>query len=275
MVYDDLGRDADKEDIEEACDALLTKTAEEISEAIHGRTEKDRAHSKAAMGHLIEDDFFGIAQNTSSKPDFEEAGIELKVTPLTHTGGGELLRPKERLVISMVDYHDIVDADYWTDVPALDKKLHDVLIIWYIHLDEDRSKYPVIWWTIWNPSDEQSEKIQEDFELIKQKVKEGERLRTRMGDFLGTCPKHNSDFVKENPKESESNALVGSHPTRDYEQRRGWQIKTTGMLDVIEEACDLEREKRGRATGINNEELWQLAKEKSTSFERVEDEEVD
>ncbi|MFB6207850.1 MAG: MutH/Sau3AI family endonuclease [Candidatus Nanohaloarchaea archaeon] len=267
MSHEPIGRDASRQEIEEACDALLCKTTEEISEAIHERTEADRAHSKAAISHLIEDDYFGIPQNTSEEPDFEEAGIELKVTPLhPNDSKGELLRPKERLVISMVDYNDIVEADHWTDVPALDKKLHDVLLIWYVHLEEDRSGYPIIWWTIWSPTEEQSEMIQEDFELIKEKVEEGERLRTRMGEFLGTCPKHNSNFIKENPEESESGALVGSHPTREYEQRRGWQIKTSGMLDILEDACGIEREKRGRATGINRNRIWGLAEEKSTEL---------
>lgn len=270
MLEDKLGKDADRVDIFKACNFLLGKTAEEISEEIHNKTEKDRVHSKAAMGHLIEDDFFGIERNTSSKPDFEEEGIELKVTPLKPTGKGKLLRPKERMVISMVNYHDIVEADHWTDVPTLNKKLKDVLIIWYVHLDKNRSKYPVIWWDLWSPTQEQSEKIQEDFEMLKKKVEEGERLRTRWGEFLGTCPKHNSNFVKENPEESESNALVGSHPTREYEQRRGWQIKPAGMLEVIKESCNLDVEKVGRASGINREKLWELAEQKSSELELLE-----
>ncbi|MFB6200084.1 MAG: MutH/Sau3AI family endonuclease [Candidatus Nanohaloarchaea archaeon] len=263
MSHTPIGRNASLEEIEEACDALLCKTTEEISEAIHERTQPDRVRSKSAISNLIEEDYFGIPQNSLEEPDFEETGIELKVTPVyPNDKEGELLRPKERLVVSQVNYTDIIEADHWTDVPALDKKLHDVLLIWYVHLEEDRTGYPFIWWTIWNPTEEQSERIQEEFELTKEKVEAGERLRTKTGDFLGTCPRHNSDFVKENPEESEPGALVGSHPTREYEQKRAWQIKSAGVFDILASSSGLKKETRGRATGINREKLWKKAEER-------------
>ncbi|QLD91214.1 hypothetical protein HWV07_08700 [Natronomonas salina] len=75
--------------------------------------------------------------------------MELKGTPLRPTGDDEIVRPKERLVLSMVNYNDIAEADHWAEVPALRKKLNKTLIIWYIHgTGEDRADYPFIWWAL-------------------------------------------------------------------------------------------------------------------------------
>jgi DNA mismatch repair protein MutH len=259
MDYDELelGRDADKRQIIEASNFLAGKTLKQLDDSIEEARGGNRVTSKDKVNSFIEQKFFQIEDpNNSSNSDFEEEGIELKVTPLTPTGKGKLLRPKERMVIGMVDYNDILNAEHWTEVEELSEKMQDVLIVWYVHLDGDRPEYPVVWYELWNPSEEQSDKIQEDFELIQEAVKDGERLRTRMGQFFGTCPKHNSDFVKENPAESEPGALVGDHPTREYEQRRGWQIKPAGMLQILSQATGLPVTYEGRASGIDRNRLW-------------------
>ncbi|MFC6993854.1 MutH/Sau3AI family endonuclease [Haladaptatus sp. GCM10025707] len=242
MVNPALGRNANEDEIKAASDALLGKTLQEISESIHGRANSERHRSKMAVANLIEEDYFGIQINSDQAPDFEQAGIELKVTPLKTTGGGKLVRPKERLVLSMVDYGDIVKADHWTEVPALEKKLQRLLIIWYLHLQgENRANFPIIWHNIWEPSEERSKQIQADFKTIQEKVQQRESPSERHTEFLGTCPKHGGGFDKENPENSSRSALVapGNHPFNEYAERRGWTIKSGAMLEVLHESTGL------------------------------------
>lgn len=258
-----VGRYASREEIAEAANALLGKTAADISGNIENRTRRSRTRSKAAMSHLIETDYFGIKDNSRSEPDFVDAGIELKVTPLAVTGKGALLRQKERLKIGSVNYHETYEAVRWSDVDLLQHKLNDVLIIWYIHLeDTPRSEFPVVWWSFWSPSTEQEEQMQRDFERTWRVIAEGEELTTRMCEFLGTFSDNAGGFNKQDPLASDPKSFTRSHPTREVAQIRGWCIKQgqTGMLKVIEDATGLERMSRNGATGISRTRFEKLTK---------------
>ena len=57
---------------------------------------------KGVLGNLIEECYFGYKANSSTSADFEEAGVELKVTPYKKTIKG--YKAKERLVITMINY---------------------------------------------------------------------------------------------------------------------------------------------------------------------------
>ena len=59
--------------------------------------DSDEGFNKAFFGHLFETDVFGMNINSFSRPDFEEAGIELKVTPYKKNRDNTL-SAKERLV---------------------------------------------------------------------------------------------------------------------------------------------------------------------------------
>lgn len=58
---------------------------------------------KGGLGNLIEEKFFHYAANSDSRPDFPEAGVELKVTPYKIGADGSF-SAKERLVLTMIDY---------------------------------------------------------------------------------------------------------------------------------------------------------------------------
>ena len=57
---------------------------------------------KGNLGNIIEE-VLGIAPNCEQRPDFEELGVELKVTPVEH-GTRDAWRAGERLVITMISY---------------------------------------------------------------------------------------------------------------------------------------------------------------------------
>jgi DNA mismatch repair protein MutH len=267
MVGIQSGAEASEEEILEATNELLGKTFSDIDKKIQGMVDDTRAKSKHGVANVIEEGYFNIPINSSPAPDFEEAGIELKVTPLRPTGGGDLVRPKERLVLSMVDYNDIVSADAWTDVPTLRKKLDKTLIIWYIHVvGEDRADYPIVWWHLWEPKQNErwANQLQEDFEICKERVLNGETPSEKHTELLGTCPKHSGGYNHDNPAESPSHAVVAddAHPVLDNAERRGWSIGMGGAMDLFQAATDLPKASRGRASGIEISALEQAASER-------------
>ncbi|QLD89110.1 hypothetical protein HWV07_08735 [Natronomonas salina] len=262
------GSDADEDDILRATNALLGRTFGDIDEQIHGMTDDSRASSKHGVANVIEEGYFNIPINSDAGPDFSKTGIELKVTPLRLTGNNDLVRPKERLVLCMCDYNEVVDANHWTDVPALRKKLSRVLIIWYLHIvGQDRSTYPIVWWTLWEPMTDPywSEILQSNFEICKQRILDGDTPSEKHTRLLGTCPKHGGGYDRDNPSQSPRSSRVApdAHPTLDYAEKRGWSIGMSGCMELFTAATGLENAKRGRATGIELNALWGAASQRA------------
>ena len=104
----------------------------EISESIGMLDENHRKHTKGVAAKVVETEYFGIPSNSSEKPDFEDLGIELKVSPLRYLERVDLYTTKERNVIKMVDYNEIAETDHWTDM-KVSQKLQRVLYVLYVH----------------------------------------------------------------------------------------------------------------------------------------------
>lgn len=144
---------------------------------------------RGKLGNEIERFFFNYSPNSSKLADFNEAGLELKVTPLKRTASGVLM-PKERLVLSMVNYKSIVEETW--DNNSLQKKLKLLLLMFYIH-DADKETVDLIFELIdkWSPSAKDLAIIRADWETIVCKVKEGKAHEISEGDtlYLGACTK--------------------------------------------------------------------------------------
>lgn len=269
MNHEPIGRSATRSEITDSAYTLLGLTFGDVSSDILGMSDNERAQSKHGVANVIEEGYFGIERNSSPAPDFEGAGVELKVTPLKLTGNDELVRPKERLVLSMVDYNDIANSEHWSDVPALSKKLEQMLVVWYIHIvDENRADYPVIWCDLWEVDEEWSERFQRDFEVLKEKVLAGEVPSERHTEYLGTCPKHGGGYLKDDPAASPRSSKVDpdAHPVLDHAEKRGWSIAVGGMLDFLTDSTGLPVSKVGRSSGVDLEELKQRAQERSPQY---------
>ncbi len=104
----------------------------EISESIGMLDENHRKHTKGVAAKVVETEYFGIPSNSSEKPDFEDLGIELKVSPLRYLEKVDLYTTKERNVIKMVDYNEIAEIEHWTDMKVF-QKLQRVLYVLYVH----------------------------------------------------------------------------------------------------------------------------------------------
>ena len=126
--------------------------------------------NKGAFGQLVESYGFGIPTNSSTEPDSQPVGIELKVVPLKKSG--RTWTVKERTKICMMDYHKLV-KEQWTNSHCK-SKLTQILFVFYRHETD-----------IWSSSIEdhllyalnhrkEAESIENDWSLIKSQVSAGQ-----------------------------------------------------------------------------------------------------
>ena len=84
---------------------------------------------KGAIGSVVEEAWFGYKINSDSKPDFEKAGVELKVIPYIKTSKG--IRAKERLVANIINYMEEYKRTFTTS--SFMEKCSTMLLMPYEH----------------------------------------------------------------------------------------------------------------------------------------------
>lgn len=145
--------------------------------------------ARGSFGTSLERTYFRInPKNDEGVPDFKEAGVELKSTPLLKRRGR--LVAKERLVLSSINYEKLAKED-WETSSFLRKNLH-LLMVFYLHEDNvpvmDLKVQLVGLWTF--PAKDIIQ-IRKDWEDIRLKVLEGKahELSERSTSYLGACTK--------------------------------------------------------------------------------------
>ena len=77
-----------------------------LRQACSDEIEKHGYKGKGNFGQILEKFYFGYEPNSDAEPDFLEAGLELKSTPLKTLKNGEF-RSKERLVLNIINYLEV------------------------------------------------------------------------------------------------------------------------------------------------------------------------
>jgi DNA mismatch repair protein len=143
---------------------------------------------KGMFGQILEEAVFGISTNSESAPDLEEAGIEIKTTPIIKRKKGPKA-PKERLVLSIINYMTILDKGWELSFLRKNGKL---LIIFYQY-EEGKSiyEYKILDVILWEYPPDDLRIIEEDWKTIARMVKEGKahELSERHTMYLGACRK--------------------------------------------------------------------------------------
>lgn len=170
---------------------LLHKTLAEAVAALDSAVKPEDmvGKGKGGLGQLVERFYYGYAPNSKPEADFQEAGLELKTTPLKKNAKGEL-QIKERLVCDMIDFCQIVNLPF-EESPFYKKSLM-MLIIFYLHdkgvaLRDLEFLYSVLW----KLGDKDLLVIKEDYETIVSKIKAGKAHELSEGDtlYLAACRK--------------------------------------------------------------------------------------
>lgn len=148
--------------------------------------------NKGSFGSAVETNYFMLQPNNASEADFKEAGLELKTTPLKRNKNGSL-SAKERLVLGMIDYMQVVNETFETS--HLMEKAEDILLISYLwEKDKDPLDYKVELVELVNIlslPEEDLNQIKADWEKVVNKVRAGKAHEISGSDtyYLEACTK--------------------------------------------------------------------------------------
>lgn len=175
---------SDPDSIKRYAAKLTGKTLSEILGSESGVS--GGVNTKGYFGQLVESQYFMLDNNSTPAPDFKEAGIELKVTPMKKVLGQ--LASKERLVLGIIDYNMVPEKHFRI---FLDKNSH-ILIVFYLWTpDTDVYDYRILKVVDWIPTDEELRMIKEDWDVIEGYVLRGQAhlLSERHTKYLAACTK--------------------------------------------------------------------------------------
>ena len=229
----------DRQSIVEYASMLIGSTLRESTDA---KEIADIKRSKGSFGEAVEYYYFDLKNNSDSAPDFREAGIELKTTPLKRNKGGTL-SAKERLVLGMINYMTVVDETFETS--HLMEKAEDILLISYLwEPDKDPLDYEVEIVELVSlselPKGDLSQ-IKLDWETVVNKVRDGRAHEISGSDtlYLEACTKAANAQARR------------KQPYSDIEAKpRAWALKAsfmTAMSNRILEGMQSIERKAGEA----------------------------
>ena len=146
--------------------------------------------NKGNLGQIIEEKFFHYACNSDSRADFYEAGVELKVTPYRINQNGSL-SAKERLILTMIDYYQVVNETF--EESHLWNKSKLILLVYYLYMKEIKYNldYKIGYSRLFTPPEQDVKIIRHDYNIIVSKIKAGKAHELSEGDtlYLGAAPK--------------------------------------------------------------------------------------
>ena len=185
-----------KDEVLEIAKMLIGKTFGELN----SYQVQAELYDKGAHGHILEEDVFQYGSNSRSAPDFEEAGIELKVTPYKKNKNGTL-SAKERLVLNIINYMEEYKNTFYTSHFWYKNKL--IEIIWYLHEDDKpKSDFKITNALLFSFPKEDLPIIKQDWNTIINKIKAGKAHELSEADtmYLGACTKGaNASSVRKQP----------------------------------------------------------------------------
>jgi hypothetical protein len=89
-----------------------------------------KINDKGGYGKTAEKYYFNYEPNSDAEPDFKEAGLELKCSPLKTLKNGDF-RSKERLVLNIINYLKVHEEDF--ESSSFWKKNAHLLLVFYLH----------------------------------------------------------------------------------------------------------------------------------------------
>ena len=178
---------------------------------------------KGRLGQMVENIYFFLETNNDPRPDFPEAGMDLKCTPLKKSKQSDYLI-KERLSCDMINYCEIVKVDFEHSPFYIKCKL--MLIIFYLYqkgCDYLDMKY--IFSVLWKLPEKDLLIIRQDYEIIIDKINQGKAHELSEGDtmYLGACRKG-----------QKGESLMTQPFSNEGAPRRGFCLKMAYMRTVLE-----------------------------------------
>jgi len=181
------------ESIRDFAKQLMGKSLEEAV----GKSNLDHEANKGNLGTLVERYYYRYApDNHSHGPDFAEAGVELKTTGVAprlrkKRKDSPAFKAKERLVLMMINYAGLAN-ETWTASNLL-RKCRLMLVLFNLYQKDvpaTQRKF-VMSPILWEFPQADLEIIRQDWEIIRQKVRDGKAHELSEGDtfYLGASRK--------------------------------------------------------------------------------------
>lgn len=183
--------------------ASLRDAVKQLSIEIESLALEDdlKYKGKGGFGQHLEKEFFMYEPNSNAEPDFPEAGLELKSSPLKVLKKGTF-SSKERLVLNIINYCELVKEHTFLESTFF-RKNAALLLVFYLHQSGISVRDLVIHLVdIWELVGEDLIVIERDWLTIKNKIKNGLAHELSEGDtfYLGACTKGaNSATLRDQP----------------------------------------------------------------------------
>lgn len=168
----------------------ITKKAMHKTFGDFGLDETYTGRNKGGLGGFVEEHIFGYKANSDDNPDFIDAGIELKVTPIKKNLDGSI-SSKERLVLNMINYKTEALTNFSTS--SFYKKNKRLLIWFYLYsLGIHPSNFEIANYNLFEFENSlQYKVIERDWNVIHDKIVKGKAHEISESDteFLAACTK--------------------------------------------------------------------------------------
>lgn len=208
-----------KEEIEKLGEEAVGKTFGELG---NYKYDLEDFNYKGGMGVLMEENVFEYEANSDANPDFYDAGIELKVTPIKKNKNGTY-SAKERLVLNIINYMEEYKKTFETS--SFWHKNETLYLMFYLWEDGiPRSDYKIVKQMLYNYPEEDLLIIKQDWELIINKIKNGLAHEISEADtlYLGACPKGKN-----------KNSLRKQPFSDIYAMQRAYCLKSSYMTNLV------------------------------------------
>lgn len=185
---------------------------------------------KGDLGQIVEEGIFGYEINSKPEADFEELGIELKVTPIRQNKN-KTFSSKERLVLNIINYMEEYKEAFYTSSFWL--KNQKLLIMFYLwEKDKARGDYRIIKSLLHTYPEEDLAVIINDWEIIINKIKAGKAHEISEADtnYLAACTK------------GASRKSVRQQPFSDIPaKQRAFSLKQSYMTTLVRKNLDQDK----------------------------------
>lgn len=185
--------------------------------------EAEALAGKGGLGQCVERFHFAYAPNSTAAPDFPEAGVELKCTPMKRLHDGSMVA-KERLVLNIINYVAELDAKFETSSFA--KKNALLLLMFYLHLaGVDRLDFVFRIVRLWRIPEEDLKIFMDDWAVIHGKIAAGLAHELSEGDtlYLAAAIKGTKGGANKKPQPN----------NRKLADQRAYSIKAAYMNQII------------------------------------------
>lgn len=163
-------------------------------------TAKSLNTGKGRLGQCVEVYHFGYDINAVSDADFNEAGVELKCTPLKTIKDGSMVS-KERLVLNIINYLEEYDKTFETS--SFRHKNALLLLMFYLHISGVNCLdlvFKII--RLWKIPEEDLKIFMDDWNVIHNKIVQGLAHELSEGDtlYLAACVKGSKGGQNKKPQ---------------------------------------------------------------------------